>query len=1298
MKYGKLTLLLSIIHLTVFGQSKISPQKQTSSTNLTWGQPIRISMLEGENAKTMYFEGADYTYADHFLPRYAQRIELPGGNSFTASLIDPVFEPLTEAEIAAIPKKSVIPTEITITTTVKTHRKQLYGIASFIPLRKNSTTGKYEKLVSFNLQTSLVYANRTPSRSRTYASNSVLQNGNWYRIATTSNGVFKLTYSFLAGLGINMSSANPQNLRVYGNGGGMLAEQNSVPRIDDLAENAIYVQDDGNGSFDPNDFALFYGNSPDKWNYSTATCPKFTHEKNLYSDSAYYFITFDLGPGKRIQTQASSSTPTHIVNTFDDYAFTENDNVNFIKSGRDWYGEFFDNIASYNFSYTFPNIDMTSLSYVKANVASRYQDLSGFDDAYFIASCQSGNATIAIPEITGSPYDDYANIASGCFSFTPVNPVTTVNVTKQTADAIGWMDYVEVNVRRNLIMSGNQMLFRDANSVGAGNVSQFNVISSSSINVWDVTDVTNVKEMALNVSGTSRQFTVATDSLHQFVAFNGSTFLTPVFSGSVRNQNLHSLSNRNMIIVAHPNFMAEAQQLASFHETHDSLTTVIVTPQEIYNEFSSGAQDISGIRDFVKMFYDRAATEAEMPQYLLMFGDGSYDSKKRFGNNTNFIPTYQSFNSTVPTSSYVSDDFFGLLDDHEGHWDESDNDAVDLGIGRFPVKTKSEAQAAVNKIFAYYKTGVAPTTSDNNSCSQTASSPFGDWRNVICFVADDEDNDLHVAQSNTLAQKIDTAYNNYNVDKIYLDAYQQESTPGGNRYPAVTDAITKRVEKGALIINYTGHGGEVGLAHERIVEVSDINKWNNINNMPLFFTATCEFSRWDDPDRTSAGEYVFLNPSGGGIALLTTVRLVFASPNFVLNQNFYNVAFTPVNGKMPRLGDLYSYIKNQLGGNSVNSRNFTLLGDPAIRLVYPKFNISTDSLNASPVTASSSDTLKALTLVTVSGFVRDKSGSVLTNYNGVLYPTVYDKAQSITTLSNDGPVNSPIYPFKLQKNVLYKGKVSVNNGYYKFSFVVPKDIAYQYGIGRISYYAENGSEDANGYYEKIIIGGSNDAAPADNAGPEIKLYMNDTKFAMGGLTDENPDIYAILKDENGINTVGNGIGHDVTAVLDANTDNSIVLNDYYQADLNSYKSGNVRYPFNELSEGKHTLDLKVWDVYNNSSKAYTEFIVAKSAELALSHVLNYPNPFTTRTAFYFEQNQCCQSLQVELQIFTVSGKLVRNFSQYIYSEGYRSDPIEWDGRDDFGDKIGKGVYVYRLKVRTSEGQTAEKYEKLVILN
>ncbi|MBL0328420.1 MAG: type IX secretion system sortase PorU [Bacteroidetes bacterium] len=1287
--------LLLIIEFSAVGQSKYSSKEVPAKYRISWQTPGTVKPSDTETQKFLTFSEAHFEPEDAFLPRYIQKIALSNADySFNTTIINAVFEPLTETEVAIIKNPGLITSEIVVKSVVSIAKKQKYGIVSFIPIRKNATSGKYEKLVAFDLDVVPSSANaKSQNRAvHTYASNSVLQSGNWYKIGLIKDGIYKLSYSFFQDLGIDLTTLNPQDIRIYGNGGGMLSELNSVARKDDLVENAIFVQGEGDGVFDPSDYVLFYGKGPNTWNYNAAGCPKFSHTLNLYSDSAYYFVTVDLGAGKRIQAQASSgATPTNLVTSFDDYDFHESDNINFIKSGRNWYGEFFDNIATYNFSFNFPNIDMGSPTTVSTRIASRSLTTTA---SYSVVS-QTGSVNIPIGSTPGDSYSDYAIVGSGCFSFNPNNASVLVSVTKLTSSAVAWLDCIDVNARRQLTMSGDQMAFRDGQSVGSGNISQYTITSSLPVQIWDVTEPTNAFLQNTSSVGSTYQFVLPSDSLKQFVAHNGLSYLTPKISGTVANQDLHALSNKDYIIIAHPDFYSDATQLAAFHETFDTLSTVVVTPQQIYNEFSSGAQDICALRDFVKMFYDRATVANELPQYLLMYGDGSYDNKKRFSNNTNFIPTYQSNNSTILTQSYVSDDFYGLLDDAEGLW--SSTDAVDIGIGRFPVKNIAESNVVLKKVIDYNKTGFSPSVVNNGCANLSNDSPFGDWRNIVCFVGDDEDGGLHQIDANRLAIMVDTAANDYNVDKIFLDAYPQESTPGGSRYPTVAEAINKRIEKGCLIWNYTGHGGEVGLSHERVVEVAQINGWNNYNKLPLFVTATCEFSRFDDPDRTSAGEYVLLNSEGGGIALFTTVRLVFASGNFIVNRDLYEQAFTPMaSGKMPRLGDLYYHVKTEPGGNSVNSRNFTLLGDPALTLAYPKYDVSTDTVNSIPVSVSSSATLKALSLVTISGFVRSSSGSVLNSYNGVIYPTVYDKSQNITTLSNDA--GSPPYTFGVQKNILYKGKASVTNGAFKFSFVVPKDIAYAYGIGRVSYYAENGTEDANGFYEKVIIGGSNDSALTDNAGPNVDLFMNDAKFVFGGLTDETPDLFAILKDENGVNTVGNGIGHDITAVLDANTENTVVLNDYYQADLNSYKSGTIRYPFSELSEGKHTLSLKVWDVYNNSSQSYTEFIVARSAELALSHVLNYPNPFTTKTQFYFEQNQCCQVLDVSVQIFTVSGKLVKSIDQFVQTEGFRSDPIEWDGRDDFGDRIGKGVYIYRIKVKTSEGAVAEKFEKLVILN
>lgn len=1277
--------------LSLEGAAQFRKLGTAQHEELRWASPIYNRFTEEEVKTFAYFEGAQYDASRDFLPLWFEIKELSGDMSIAVELENAVYETMDPNSVAAIgPQAGNIGTEPEVQSHVTRSRGKFYSNVRIVPIRK-TPSGTLERLVSFDLRMTQTRNTQRQQMQTASAANSVLATGTWYRIGVTSSGIHKIDYNFLNGLGIDMTELDPRNIRIYGNGRGQLPFSNYQPHYDDLNESAIYVQGEADGVFDLNDYVLFYGVSPHTWTYDTGDS-HYHHHVHDYSDTTYYFITIDNGGGTRIQPQGSTGlTPTDTVDTFDDYAYHEFDSENLIKSGRTWYGEKFDIISTYSFAFNFPNIELGELSWCDIDLISRM----GSSHQYNV-SCQSNTAQLFVgPTQINTYYTPYAIRGTKQISFLPTGSNLTVTVTRSSLNpgATGWLNWIDVNVRRQLRMNGSQMGFRDMTTVGAGKVAlyKFSNFTSSTL-IWDVTDYANPKAQGTVVNGTNLEWQLQSDALHEFVAFDGSAFFTPSKVGLVQNQNLHALPQVDYIIVAHPLFMSQAQQIAQLHADAEQMTSVIVTPQQIYNEFSSGAQDVTAIRDFVKMFYDRATTPAEMPKYLLLLGDGSYDNKHRIAGNTNFIPTFQNSNSLQLTVSYVSDEFFGLLDD-EGNWDSAADVGIsDIGIGRFPVRTVSEAQGIVDKI-RFYMTRQQPVV-NVAACSNNQCGNGGEWRNTIAFVADDEDNNTHTYQADYMARYVDTAYKISNVDKIYLDAYQQIQTPGGARYPDVNDAITRRVERGALILNYTGHGGEVGLAHERVVEVHQINAWRNLCNLPFFVTATCEFSRYDDPARTSAGEYVLLNPSGGGIGLFTTVRLVYASPNFDLNKNFYRTVFKPLNGAMPHIGDVYWETK-LLTGNGVNSRNFTLLGDPALKLSYPQNKVVTTEVNSHPVNLSMPDTLKALDRVTIKGYVADTSGVQMTGFNGILYPTVFDKPATITTLGNDPPV--PPFVFQLQRNVLYHGKVSVVNGNFEFSFVVPRDISYSYGIGKISYYAENGITDAAGRYQNILIGGSNTSAPPDNIGPSIRLFLNDSMFVAGGITDENPKLFAMVADSNGVNTVGNGIGHDIVAVLDEKTDHAIVLNDYYQANINSYQSGTIIYPFSGLAVGPHTLSLKVWDVYNNSSTVVTDFVVQPASALQLSHVLNYPNPFTTKTSFYFEHNQCCTDFDAMVQVFTVSGKLVKTINQHIYSEGYRSAPIEWDGTDDYGDKIGRGVYVYRMYVRTSDGLTAEHYEKLVIL-
>lgn len=1285
MKIARFTLLF-LLHFASL--AVISQPRGRNMSSIQW-EPVQTVNIPGSGAQSfLYFTGALFDAQDNGLPSYLQRTRLDAGvGAATAEISDAVYLPLSLAEESLAAGK-VTWTSIEPRVVTGKEKKVSYALASFVPLRKNASTGKIEKLVSFTLTIKPSFNGKvSSSNQRTYAPSSVLSTGEWFRIGVTQTGIHKLSYDFLEQLGMDPGSIDPTTIKVYGNGGTMLPFANLAPRPDDLIQDAVYVQGEADHVFGQSDYVLFYGQAPGGWYYSSVD-QKFYHKVHLYSDTTYYFITAGGGPGKRISTQSSLQGGTPVT-TFDDRAYHEIDAQSLIKSGREWYGESFEASSTHSFSFVFPDIDLSAQGSVRVELANRSSTA-----ATYSILCENTSANIPATGFTLCPTCDFAQVVNSTLLFTATDPEVNVTLTKVFPAAMGWLNYIEVNVRRHLVMSQPQLQFRDTSSVGAGNIAAYQISgAASNVRVWDVTDHSNVKEISTAYNGQDISFSAAADSLREFIAFNGASFLEPAAIEKVENQNLHALAAYDMIIVAPPLFKQQAEKLAEMHREQDTFSVAVVTPQEIYNEFSSGMQDVSAIRDFVKMFYDRAATAANEPRYLLLFGDGSYDNKHRFDPNSNFIPTYQSQNSFTPTTSYVSDDFFVQLDDNEGQWGPGDADLPDMGVGRFPVRTVQEAEAVVNKILIY--TGaIAPSSTDacNNTTNQTS---FGDWRNTILFVADDQDGDLHFDQAETMARELDTIYPALNIDKIYLDAYVQQSTTAGPRYPDATEALTKRMEKGALIVNYTGHGGELGLTDEAVVDISTINSWNNIYRLPLFVTATCEFSRFDDPERTSAGEYVLLNPEGGAVGLLSTVRLVYAAPNFYLNSKFYDHVYNPVSGIMPRLGDVFRLTKVS-SGTAVNNRNFTLLGDPALRLGYPKHNVVTSKINNIAVNPLSNDTIKALSVVTVSGYVADENGVKLSNYSGTLYPTVYDKASKISTLSNDG-IESPLRIFSLQKNILFKGRASVTNGDFTFNFILPKDIALQYGIGKISYYAVAGKEDAAGAYENIVIGGYDSTTVNDITGPDVKLYMNDSSFVFGDQVNADPQLYAVLVDSNGLNTAGAGIGHDMIAVLDEQANHPIVLNDHFETDLNSHRRGSIRYSFDNLSEGLHSVRIKVWDAHNNSAQSYTEFVVSTSAKLALQHVLNYPNPFTTKTKFMFEYKGACDMLDVQVQVYSVSGKLVKTIDAYLHTDGRNVDPLEWDGTDDYGDRIGKGVYIYRLSVRNSMGETAERYERLVIL-
>jgi hypothetical protein len=599
---------------------------------------------------------------------------------------------------------------------------------------------------------------------------------------------------------------------------------------------------------------------------------------------------------------------------------------------------------------------------------------------------------------------------------------------------------------------------------------------------------------------------------------------------------------------------------------------------------------------------------------------------------------------------------------------------LDIGIGRFPVTSPKQAKAIVNKIKRYI-----------------SASSYGNWRNNLCFLADDEDGNIHMAQADQLSGFINSNLPSYNLLKLYIDAFPQVTTSTGPRYPEVNKAIENTLNRGVLIMNYTGHGGIAGLAHEQILLQEEVKRWSN-SIYPLFVTATCEFSRFDNYEITTAGEEVLLNENGGGIALLTTTRLVYSGPNFVLNQEFYkNFSGKDNNGDFYRLGDLLKKTKNS-SGTDINKLCFTLLGDPALRLAYQQMGVQTTRINNQEIGVET-DTLKAYNEVTVKGIITDQAGNHSPGFNGIIYPTLYDKEQTVKTLNND---NTSPFTYQQQESILYKGKASVRNGEFEFSMVVPREIAYNYGKGKLSYYASGENTDAAGYFDEFIIGGISAGANTDNEGPEINLYMNSLGFVNGGITNQFPTLLATLTDDNGINISGTSIGHNIIGILDNNTANSFVLNNYYESEIDNYRSGTITYKLPRLTPGKHTLSLKAWDIFNNSSTAEIAFEVADSSLLQIKNLYNYPNPFSETTTFSFEHNQPGKNLDAELQIFSITGNLINSERFIITGEGFTSGPIIWDGTKNKYKKPDRGIYIYRFIFRYNGTKIISESKKMIV--
>jgi hypothetical protein len=1101
-------------------------------------------------------------------------------------------------------------------------------------------------------------------------SNSVLSTGGWFKFSIDTTGVFKIDKNLLQQIGVSTSGLNPKKIHIYGNGGQLLAATNSDFRYDDLKENAIYIEGEGDGSFDNSDYILFYAKGPHDWVVNTAT-NSIKHRQNIYSDKAYYFITVNNTDGKRIaQKTENTASPATSITVFDDYIFHEKEVKNLLAVGTQWFfGEDFNVQNTQDFKIPFPNavanedinvrVRGVSNSVVSSSMDVKINGQDLFTINYPAVNPSSLTRAYAV-EKNGTVVNNSENIAISITYNNNGNP-----------SASAFLDYIEIVGKKQLKFTDFQFSFRSfeqANTTGAVAYQIEN--GSAAFQVWDVTNPIS-PEIIANQSATNNfTFQDNTGTLREYIILEESDFYRPetIQNSNIKNQNLHALKDINYIIITNSELSAQAQRMADYHQVNSNLTTKVVLLDEIYNEFSSGSKDITGVRDFLKQVYTTNSSTDKKLTYVCFFGDASYDYKDRLQGNNNIVPVKLSTISFNLASSWVTDDYFVMLEDHEGSMLTSHT--IDVASSRIPVSTISEATIVVDKILSYY-----------------SKNAIGDWRNTITLLADDIDATGEEVIEQGVESIADEIKNNkpiFNINKIYVDAYVQQNSSGGERYPEVKKAITNAIEKGTLVFDYFGHGGEDGFASERILDVPQIQGFNNPNTLPLLITVTCDFSRFDNPNRITAGELTLKNRTGGAASMITTTREVFISTGQRFNEQLIRklLAF---NNEDLTISEALMMTKNQF--SSTQKFFVFFFGDPA--------NIRITKMN-DVLVSQSLDTIKALSKVKFEGIVTDDSNAVLTNFNGTLSTTVFDKLIDKTTLDNDG--FGVEMPFDTQDSKLFRGKSTVENGVFTFDFIVPKDIKIAFGKGKLSFYAENGEIDKAGSNFDIVVGGINENAPEDTLGPEIKLFMNDESFIDGGNTNASPNLIAVLFDASGINTSITAVDHDIVGILDGDTSNPIILNDFYQTELNDFTNGKVSYTLRDLDVGPHTLKLKAWDTYNNSSETTLNFVVVSDAILNLENVLNYPNPFVNYTEFWFNHNKPNEPLEVQVQVFTVSGKLVKTINQNVQTTGNLSRNISWNGLDDFGHKIGKGVYIYKLRVKsTASNLVSEKYEKLVIL-
>lgn len=1140
--------------------------------------------------------------------------------------------------------------------------------AEFLPIMKRD--GGYYAILSYKYVISSGQKTfRAPSTDADpqdrYTRNSVLSSGNWVKIRIPESGVYSLTYSSLRSMGFK----DPSKVRLFGYGGAVLPETNLQDLTDDLPEQPLWRADG---------YVLFYGQGPVKWKL---TAQGYEHEVNTYSDYGYYFLT-DLADStmSSFSILEADTVTGDIIDTYPDFTVYDPDEFSWYRSGRRMFEKY--DYASGN-SKTY-NLDLEGLASdsVGIKVAFSASSSKATTLAIDVNGTETGTLTIG-----GHSSNEVASVSEKAFvsrgQFASHNSVRLTH--DRPSGESGHLDFIRLNFIRSLALYGSNTVFRVNRPMDG--VSFRVAGSSADVQIWKFSQdgtcgiVPSVYSdgitTTLSTSYTPDDFLVA-------VNVKGS-FPEPETVGKVDSQNLHGMDLTDMVIVvpASGRLTASAERLADAHRKMDNLKVSVVRADMVYNEFSSGTPDATALRRFMKMLYDRGGAGAA-PRYLLLMGDGAWDNRMHVSDwagkdPDDYLLCYESYESLSHITSYVMEDYFGLLDDTEGQ--SLLTEKVDLGIGRLPVSSVAQAREKVNRIIEYMQGDYS-----------------GVWQNRILVLGDDGDNNIHMQDADKIADIFHDVNPAIDIRKVYWDAYQMEVTASSNGYPSVRKLLLNQLDEGALIVNYSGHGSVDFLSHELVLNKSDMGKLKS-KHLPFWITASCDIAPFDSP-LESMGMNLVNNTEGGAIGMLSTTRTVYASQNGAINRSFSRYALSrSADGRVNTLGDALRLAKNELvtpgegeTDRTENKIHFVLLGDPALRLAVAELTAVVDEFNGNDKKVLSA--APAGSVAVVSGHI-ELNGKRVTDYHGVLSSIVYDNERLIKCRNNQKTADEP-FTFKYRDRVLYSGTDSVIDGEFTFFFPIPLDINYSDEKGQIILFADgNDGRTANGVFKNFVVGGTADDLAADSVGPDIRLYLNTPSFQYGASVNATPLLVAELSDSSGLNTSGNGLGHDLLLIIDNNPNWTWVLNSNFEQTAGDYTSGRVMFSIPELPEGKHELMLRAWDVMNNSTTVYLGFKVVKDLKPKFTIDVT-ASPARENTAFVITHDRPGQNANVTVQVLSSDGMMQWTTTQKDES-GSGVTVVDWNLHGNSGHRMQPGLYIVRAIVGTDGGGSSTATCKMVIV-